>query len=636
LGNIISIILSLTFWPLLVVAQLTSQQSQFVTPENILDNPGFQNGKTKWSVSTGSWSVAGSGLDNYASWDAGASTETFCSDLKAVPDRLKGKSGAALLNVSVPSGTATHKIEVRDGSANVLAQDNIFSNDTAVNNIVNFIFPTSGTVRVCLVAQADEPAVRVYSGVIADAAFLTVGQYAGAEFVGSLEWTTTTNCSWSTTSTSYSNFANDNDCDDNARITRGVFTDSSSGLRPEFSVPQLPPGNYIVHIEAPIRCEPTSASTSAQCYMRLTDGTNNFGLRSLIQVGGASSASLLITVPRLTFSFEQTSGLGSTTFNLQGLVVAGGRALLRGDDAGGLRISMYRYPLAGTQVFRADTVAQSWEGYFDATCSWARTNTALGDPTADASCNLVETSNVNMGTVSAALSGGNKLPGVVFTAKSTGVYKVCSHTGNVVASVIGNINMALNVNGVNVVRSSDQSSGTTVFSNPNTMCHHLSATAGTQYTVKVVTGASSGTITVSGGDDPRSAIFSIEALSVAKPAPLIENAVVSSYSGVTGVEYGTYTCAASSSLGYNPGGWMTGITNISSGLCTISVRAGTFSQRPMCYVTNLGTVTTQSRVVKMDSSSTATSLSIYHINQNGATTAAAGDGTYDIFCIGPR
>jgi hypothetical protein len=614
------------------VAQLTNQQSQFVTPENILDNPGFQNGKTKWSVSTGSWSVAGSGLDNYASWDASASTQTFCSDLKTVPDRLKGKSGAALLNVSVPSGTATHKIEVRDGSANVLAQDNIFSNDTAVNNIVNFIFPTSGTVRVCLVAQADEPAVRVYSGVIADAAFLTVGQYAGAEFVGSLEWTTTTNCSWSTTSTSYSNFANDNDCDDNARITRGVFTDSSSGLRPEFSVPQLPPGNYIVHIEAPIRCEPTSASTSAQCYMRLTDGTNNFGLRSLIQVGGASSASLLITVPRLTFSFEQTSGLGSTTFNLQGLVVAGGRALLRGDDAGGLRISMYRYPLAGTQVFRADTVAQSGMWKFDSNCSWARTNTSLGDPTADASCDLTEVSNKNMGSVSAALSGGNKLPGIVWTAKSTGTYKICFYSRGIIPSA-ADTTSALNINGTNLVRvfaTSPFNAGYQTYYG----CYQLDATAGTAYTAKIQTRSSTSTLTLSGGD--HETYFTIEALSVAKPAPLIENAVVSSYSGVTGVEYGTYTCAASSSLGYNPGGWMTGITNISSGLCTISVRAGTFSQRPMCYVTNLGTVTTQSRSVKMDSSSTATSLSIYHINQNGATTAAAGDGTYDIFCIGPR
>lgn len=61
--------------------------------------------------------------------------------------------------------------------------------------------------------------------------------------------------------------------------------------------------------------------------------------------------------------------------------------------------------------------------YHDPTCSWARTNTAFGDPTADATCGFSQDLNTNLALTS-YLSGSDKLPGVVFTAPVTGLYEV--------------------------------------------------------------------------------------------------------------------------------------------------------------------------------------------------------------------
>lgn len=56
--------------------------------------------------------------------------------------------------------------------------------------------------------------------------------------------------------------------------------------------------------------------------------------------------------------------------------------------------------------------------------SWARSNTAYGDFTADSSSTFSEDKNIGMGTVTSALSGSDKLPGIVFTPKKLGTYRV--------------------------------------------------------------------------------------------------------------------------------------------------------------------------------------------------------------------
>lgn len=70
--------------------------------------------------------------------------------------------------------------------------------------------------------------------------------------------------------------------------------------------------------------------------------------------------------------------------------------------------------------------AQLWSGYHsNADCAFSRTNTAYGDFAADSTCTFTEIKNVNFGTVTSALSGSDKLPGIVFTPAQAGTYYVC-------------------------------------------------------------------------------------------------------------------------------------------------------------------------------------------------------------------
>lgn len=68
----------------------------------------------------------------------------------------------------------------------------------------------------------------------------------------------------------------------------------------------------------------------------------------------------------------------------------------------------------------------SWSGYHNGvsanTCTWARANTAMGDPAVDPTCDLTPVDNTNFGTVTSYLSGSDKLPGITFSPPVAGLY----------------------------------------------------------------------------------------------------------------------------------------------------------------------------------------------------------------------
>jgi hypothetical protein len=64
-----------------------------------------------------------------------------------------------------------------------------------------------------------------------------------------------------------------------------------------------------------------------------------------------------------------------------------------------------------------------------ADCSFSRTNTAYGTPAADSTCTFSTILNNNIGTVTSALSGSDKLSGLVWTPNRTGTAKICANIG---------------------------------------------------------------------------------------------------------------------------------------------------------------------------------------------------------------
>jgi hypothetical protein len=151
-------------------------------------------------------------------------------------------------------------------------------------------------------------------------------------------------------------------------------------------------------------------------------------------------------------------------------------------------------------------VGQSWSGYHNASdCSMARTNTAYGDQTADASCTFTERTNKNMGTVASALSGSDKLPGVTFTPGRVGVYEICAGVmyygpaSSVATNGIQMIDGSSNVLAAEI----SQTTGTAQEIKNMMLCGHLNvtgSTVGTSNTVKLQGKSTTGAITITGID----------------------------------------------------------------------------------------------------------------------------------------
>lgn len=157
-----------------VFSRLNDVDRAFIQHDNLLENPSFVHGKAGWSVSTGSFSITGSGRDANATWDAGASGETLCSDLVTVPARLDRNNG--YWSISMQSGTAsTFKAYAYDGTNVLGAEVDVTSSNGSFPVVTsgNFIFPSSGSIQLCIESQADEPSVGIYNAYLGDAANLT-------------------------------------------------------------------------------------------------------------------------------------------------------------------------------------------------------------------------------------------------------------------------------------------------------------------------------------------------------------------------------------------------------------------------------------------------------------------------------
>lgn len=613
-------------------AQFSNTQEAFIDPLNQIENPKFRSGRAKWTNSAGTFTVSGSGQNTKATFDAGATGQTLCSAARAIPDFLKGKNGAAYFDIAVPSGTGAYLLKVNDGT-NDLNSIPMTSTESATVQEVTFIWPSSGNLRACIESTQDEPALDIYGVYLG--VNKNVGTAAQAEFVGSIRWATTTNCQWTRTNAAYGDFANDNDCDDNARTVTGKVTDISSGLRPAFGLSDAGPGRYFVVAEGNFTSIGTAVSADVQAFFRLSDGTNVLGGESFVRAGdGASPNPLYVSVPNLSFHFDlSTAPSSSTEFRIQAKTGGTSPRADIGSFNQPFTIYVYRYPLTST-VVRADQTAMSWSGFHAGDCAFARTSTSFGDPTADATCTFTQLTNTNMGSVTSALSGSDKLPGIVFTPKTTGTYRVCS-TFIADNSAVGVTVRARLTDGSTVFSSNGHTPGGNNYEGSMTLCGDIVATSTDPLTVKLQTASASSTVTISGIDGViNTANWSIVALNQSLPAPLIKQSVVTSSDGVTGIESALVTDgSATTTVSETTGDWINGVcTNPGAGAYVCTLNAGIFSAPPNCYA-NAGNVGSSQVWCG------ANTISATQININCRTSSTGTDtdsARFTLMCIGPR
>lgn len=134
--------------------------------------------------------------------------------------------------------------------------------------------------------------------------------------------------------------------------------------------------------------------------------------------------------------------------------------------------------------------AYTWNGYFDSTCVWSRSNSSFGDPASDASCALVERLNNNFGSVTAT---SGLLPKINFTAPKTGTINVCA-VGNMQATA-ANYLYARIYDGTNSLNDA-QLYQTNTQVNPMTICGQMNVTVGQSVNLAWQWGSSGGTAAI--------------------------------------------------------------------------------------------------------------------------------------------
>lgn len=599
-------------------AALLDTDKQDLNAVSIIKNGGFEDGRGRWTASGGTFSTVTSGSNLLtgkvsATWDSGSASQTLTSTAVAIPKGLYGQNGMAQCRIQTPSGTATHTIQAYDGT-NVLASSTITSSTSPTYTQVNFIYPASGDISLRLVSVAsDEPLIAIDDCWLGDA--INISNVSQANFVGSAYFATTASCTWTTTSGSIGAFSTDADCPGptvESNPGPGVIQTTDANL-PQITVTNLPPGTYAVTYNAP-----TTDTGAGQC-VAISDGTTTNGYSC-----GAASAG---QYPGTNTGFFTYTSAGDRTFAIHG-VASSTLSIANANNSRRTSFSIVRYPGPSEKTLTAATSAMSWSGYHDPTCKWARTNTAYGDPAADSTCVFTERTNQNFGTVTSVLSGGDKLPGVTWTAPAARRYYVCTtfafQGGTGVLSGLQLVDQSSSV--LQELKMSHISGAIEQFS----LCGTMQGIAGTNL-VKAQTKAASGAATINSSDE-NNFNWTIVAIDQQIPAPLLVNSVVNSSGGVTTVEVAKLNCDGASAITSQLGSWVASIGNIASGACAVTL-SSRFSATPYCTATSATTGGISAGLILNVDATSSTAVSI-DCEDDASSACTAFD--FILTCVGQK
>jgi hypothetical protein len=526
-------------------------------------------------------------------------------------------TNSALLSISCNTGSSTVANQVYTTGTVLVICNGVIPSSTAQIRI-GFHFASTSTTAVTF--SFDDVYVAPPSN---------IGQVSQATFVGSAYIGNTASCTWTHASSTPGAFGTTAACPGptvESNPGPGVIQTTDTDL-PQFTVKNLPDGNYLVRIDV-------NYQVGANDSLYINDGTTTTPA-SAADINGAWYT--IFGNFSYSTSGDRTFALWSAQSTGTGTVVAYNSTFPGGSY---LKFSIFRYPSISQTAMNASQVGAVWNGYFDSTCDWSRTNVAYGDPTADASCALVETKNVNFGTVT-AVSG--VLPGLQFTPSATGKkFRACANisiTGSSSGAVIGfqlidgNSNV-LDAREMNVVSANNYTS--------HMICGDMDTTGG-QATVKLQTKASAGNVDMGGG---LTRVVSWSLLDVTNPLPstLLVNSVTSSSAGVellNRLEFGGNSSASTActsspcTIASQSGSWATTVTRTGAGAYTITAASGVFSATPVCLVNEnaANMVATAGECFYKYASSSSTSLTIGCFNTN---QSAGADTSVDVICMGPH
>jgi hypothetical protein len=639
--------------------QLSNTQTQALPQKNLLDqsNPGFENGKAKWTASSaatftletaGPLIGAGSGK-----FDSTTTGQTVDSAAITIPAGLQGRQCLVKMSYRYDGTTGDYTLAVKDGSNNDMFTALQFADTDNLTRTIEagFICPTSGTIKVQIASTADGAALLI------DEVWLggdyRIGKQDGAELVAHAYYEQTTGCAWATTSTSLAAFPTDADCPSITVISSNYPVDTTDNNLPDIDFDNLPPGIYEVTAQFMI----SGSTTNMSWTTAISDGTNVYGLG---QGGGSSNFDNDRQSVTAVFKYETA---GARNFAIHGATSTATSTISNNATGRSVVFIVKRYPLTPTDSVTLET--QGWYASGNITganVSLPTTTSAydtlddsgltLSNNTGSATCQIACTDGISSSGLNCGASAENV--GVACTVPKAGAYRACfEFTDYVIANAGAQIYMyyklgeTANDDDGSLLQEStfagmffEPSTTGDIHGNAINICHNFYFSSAGKKTIRLYRDAIiSGTVTthrIEGIGSRGEAIkWSLIPLTQNFPQAV---ALTNKIGNNSQNELKLYSVAVdvndagNSITGFTQlGNWVSSVAWTSEGVSTITVSGGIFSVAPFCWgSSDANHEPGGTYVLYRKASSSSTSLVVNTVN----AAAAVNDEDYILTCMG--
>jgi hypothetical protein len=600
---------------------------------NFLVNPGFETGVTQDWTNTGGTFAAVSGGSNLligkksALFTASSTGQSFQSGIHTVPNGLQGSSCSA--SILYLGGDANLTLHATDGSGHDLGIPVVLTpvSFPQFSNPVQFPCVAGAPVQFNVESTGTAAATAF------DTAFLgqnTLTQVSQAQYFGGISMQGSP-CSWGNSAvSSYSDFSVTTGC---SYATKGNALAPSTQL-PAIRFASMPAGEYFFSVRGKIYTN--QASSSANCNVRLFDGTNDLGPNRIrITATGASNTYVNGGVETGHLSLSTASASKTISIQMNDAGTGSGCNIDTASDTP-LQVDVYYYPSQSQTAFTPSNSAMSWSGQISG-CSWSTgAGSTPTDFPATTGCTLTQLTNRNFGTVTEPTN----LPQIQFTPSRVGRYRVCasystqSVTGGAQYSTFladeGNVIFATS----NVINA-----GSPYPSLPVQNCGILNVGAISTKTIKLQGSEISGSISVQdfSANGSNSMLWTIDALDTPFPAPVVVGQVTSPS---TGVEVMTRALIAGCSsdpctIQSQSGSWLTAVNWLGTGDLALHIAPGTFSAIPSCFGLSGDNGGQTLSYSKATATSTYIEVTNYFVS-GGVSTPQNSSNGISFACIGPK
>ena len=586
---------------------------QYRLDRNKLTNPGFENGKSTWSTSgSPTFSITTTTANvadgtRAASFDAGAASDKLISDAWTMEAGAQSKN--CLGRIRYKGGDSNLTFSVTDGT-NTLSSVALATQSGWVTETLNYICPSSGYSRLEVEAGADAAVAYIDDAYIGLAG--NIREVSDAAVFGTLQYAATSNCEWSTTSTSAADYAADSDC---PTPTVTGFAEAPGTKVPQVDFTNAPAGEYVIAVTG--SSQHANSQGSSKIYI-LADEDNTVLADTTRQTNVASNT--FITGLNLIGKKSLTSP-GDISFKVRGYTQNGAETNVLPASTTTLTFVVMYYPAAPLNIVNLETLpwkvdanisggspslgtsdVSTYTGLTDSGLTLTN-NTGYGNLTAQIPCS---STNAPTGTT---CSSGDESVGVVFDLPRTGDVLACVSFANEVSGttyrakqIFQIVETPTNAQTISQEgKSRVQYESTGVGSGINSgqafrVCGTFSfSSAGTKalrlfYEQRLDSGTLTGSTVMgdaSASEGQRDIHWEVYPINQAFPLPVVLNQVQTTASAGVTTEKASIDCDSGSSVNSQLGSWVSSVGNISGGACVVTLSAGVFSATPLCTASDI-------------------------------------------------